>query len=57
MTFNKSMFSSYTTANASSVELGNNKTVNVLGTGTVEIPISVHGKRVKCMIRNVLQVP
>ena len=51
------MFSSYTPANTSSVELGSNKTVNVLGTGTVEIPISVHGKRVRCILRNVLHVP
>ena len=57
MTFNKSMFSSYSTVNTSSVELGNNKTVKVLDTGTVEIPISVYGKRVKCMLRNVLHVP
>ena len=57
MNLNKSMFSSCTTANPSSVELGNNKTANVLGTGTVEIPISVHGKRVKFMLRNVLYVP
>ena len=57
MTFNKSVFSSHTTANTSSVEIGNNKTVKVLGTGTVEIRISLHGKRVKCMLRNVLHVP
>ena len=57
MTFNKQMFSSYTTAHTSSVELGNSNTVRVLGIGTVEIPISVHGKRVKCMLKNVLHVP
>lgn len=57
MTFHKSMFSSYTAANIYSVELRNNNAVKVLGTGTVEIPISVHGKRVKYMLRNVLHVP
>ena len=57
MTFNKSMFSSYITAHTSSVELGNSNTVKVLGIGTVKIPISVNGKRVKCMLENVLHVP
>ena len=57
MTFNKSMFLLYTTPNISSVELINNKTVSVLGTGLVEIPISEPGKRFKCMLRNVLHVP
>ena len=57
MTFNKSMFSSYTTAHTSSVELGNSNTVKVLGTGTVVIPISVNGKRVKCILKNMLHVP
>ena len=57
MTFNKSMFSWYITAQTSSVKLGNSNTVKVLGIGTVEIPISVNGKRVKCMLENVLHVP
>ena len=51
------MFSSYASANNSFVELGKNKTVKVLRTGTAEIPISAHGKRVKCMLRNVQHVP
>ena len=46
MTFNKSMFSSYTTDHASSVELGSSNTVKIVATGTVMIPISVNGKRV-----------
>ena len=56
-TFYKSIFFSYTIANTSSIELGNSGTVKVLGPGTVKIPISVHDKRVKCMLRNVLHVP
>ena len=51
------MFSSYTTAHTSSVELGNSNTVKVLGTRTVVIPISVNGKRIKWILRNVLHVP
>ena len=57
MTFNKSMFSSYTTTHTSSVELGNSNTVKVLGIGTAEIPISVNQKRVKCMLKKLLYVP
>ena len=56
-TFNKSMFSSYTTSHTSSVELGNSNTVKVVGTGTVKIPISVNGIRVNCVLKNVLHVP
>ena len=51
------MFSSYTTGHTSSVELGNSNTVKVLGTGTVVIPILVNGKRVKCILSNILHVP
>ena len=57
MTSNKSMFSSHRTSHNSYVELGNNKTVKVLVTGTVEMPISVNEISVKCMLKNVLNVP
>ena len=57
MTFNKSLFSTYTSGHPSSVELGNNNTAKVAGVGIVEIPILVNGKRVKCVLQNVLHVP
>ena len=51
------MSSSYTTAHASAVGLGNSDTVKVLGSGTVVITIPVDGKRVKCILREVPHVP
>ncbi len=57
MTYNKSLFSSYTCAHPSAVELGNGNTAPVRGKGTVEIFISVHRKRIKCVLQNVLHVP
>ncbi len=57
MTFNKSSFSSYISGHPSSVELGNNKTLQVIGKGTVELNILVQGKQVKCILKNVLHVP
>ena len=51
------MFSSYTTARTSSVELGYSNSVRVPGIRTVEIPISVPGKWVKCILKAVLHVP
>ena len=57
MTYNKRLFSSYTSDHPSAVELGNGNKAEVRGKGTVEIYISVHGKRVKCVLQNVLHVP
>jgi len=57
MTFNKSLFSSYTVGHPSSVDFGNNNTAEVAGIGTVEIPILVEGKKVKCKLNNVMHVP
>ncbi len=57
MTYNKSLFSSYSPAHHSSVELGNNKTTTVSGKGTIDINIFVNGKQVKCKLDNVLHVP
>ena len=57
MTFNKSALASYTPALTSSVELGNSNTVKVAGIGSKEIPIMVNGIRVRCMLKNVLDVP
>ena len=56
MAFNKQMFSSYTTARTSSVELGYSDSVRVPGIRT-EIPISVPGKWVNCILKAVLHVP
>jgi len=57
MTFNKSLFSSYTSGHTSTVSLGNNNKANVAGIGTIDIPILVQGTRVKCTLKNVLHVP
>ena len=57
MTFNKSLFLSYTAGHPSSVELGNSDIAKVSGIGNIEIAIFVHGKRVKCILQNVLHVP
>ncbi len=57
MTFNKSLFSYYTAGHPSSVDFGNNNTAEVAGIGTVEIPILVEGKKVKCQLKNVMHVP
>ena len=57
MTFNKSLFSSYTSGHPSTVSLGNNNKANIAGIGKIEIPILVEGKRVKCTLKNVLHVP
>ena len=57
MTYYKSLFSSYSEGYNSAVELGNSKTVNVIGYGTVNLKILVNGKRVTCQLQNVLHVP
>ncbi len=57
MTLNKSLFSCYTCGSPSTVGLGKSKTLQVAGKGTVKINIVVNGKRVKCMLNNVLHVP
>ncbi len=57
MTYNKSLFSSYSPGHHSSVELGNSKTTTVSGKGTIDINIFVNEKQVKCRLENVLHVP
>ncbi len=57
MTFNKSLFSSYTPRHPLSVELGNSKTLQVVGKSTVGIKILVDGRHVKCILKNVLHGP
>ncbi len=57
MTFDKSLFSSYTSGHPSTVSLGNNNLANITGIGTVEILILVRGNQVKCTLKNVLHVP
>ncbi len=57
MTFNKSLFSSYTPGLHSTVKLGNSNTSVVSGIGTVDINICVDGKQVKCRLHNVYHVP
>ena len=57
MTFNKSLFSSYASGHPSSVKLGNSASAKIAGCGTIIISILVHGKRVRCLLKNVLHVP
>ncbi len=57
MTYNKSLFESYTAGHPASVDFGNNNSAEVAGTGNVKIDICVNGKQVKCVLQNVLHVP
>ena len=57
MTFNKSLFSSYTSGHPSSVELGNSTSAKIVGIGTMVVSILVHGRKVRCILKNVLHVP
>ena len=56
MTFNKSLFSSYTSGHPSSVELWNSTSEKIAGIGTIVVSIVVHGRKVRCMLKNVLHV-
>lgn len=57
MTYDKSLFSSYTPGNHSPVRLGNSNTAAVVGSGCIKIRINVHGRIRECNLRNVLHVP
>jgi len=57
MTFNKSLFSSYSPGHHSSVELGNSNKAEVAGTGSIELELSVNGSNAKCKLKDVLHVP
>ncbi len=57
MTYNKSVFSSYTPGIHGPVQLGNSNTSKVLGTCTIHLNILANGKRIKCQLNNVLFVP
>ncbi len=57
MTYDKNLFSSYTSGSDSSVELGNNNVATVIGSGTVDITLLVENKHTKCRLSNVLHVP
>ncbi len=56
MTYDKDLFSSYSSSSNSSVELGNNNVANICGSGTVEITLFVNQKPMKCRLANVLHV-
>lgn len=56
LNFNKYLFSSYARSHASSMELGNSNTVKAVGIRTIQISIVVHGKRVKCVLNNILHI-
>lgn len=57
MTYDKSIISSYSSGEYSPVELGNSKTAQVLGSGNVNLTLSVNGKSTNCILQNVLHVP
>ena len=57
MTYDKSLFSSYSLGHHLSVQLGNNNTAKVVGSGNITLPIQVRGKELKCKLSNVLHVP
>ena len=57
MTSNKSLFSSYTSGHPPSVEFGNSASVKIAGIGIMVVSILVHGRKVRCMLKNVLHVP
>ncbi len=57
MTYDKSLFLSYSPGQHSSVELGNGKFAKVVGQGKIRIKIMVEGRRTTCEINNVLLVP
>ena len=57
MTYDKSLFSSYSPGQHSSVELGNGNCAKVTGQGKISIKISVNGRRTTCQLDNVLLVP
>ncbi len=57
MTYDKTIFLSYSPGQHSSVELGNGKFAKVIGQGKIRIKIIVEGRRTTCEINNVLLVP
>ena len=57
MTYDKSLFSSYTPGNHSPVRLGNSKTAEVSGSGSIVLRIVVNGRIRSCTLQTVLHVP
>ena len=57
MTYDKSLFSSYTPGNYSPVRLGNCKTAEVSGSGSIALRIIVNGRIRDCTLQTVLHVP
>ncbi len=57
MTYDKDLFSSYSSGSNSSVELGNNNVATVSGSGSVDLTLLVDNKPKKCRLSNVLHVP
>ena len=57
MTFNKSLFSSFSPGHHSEVEHGNSNTADVAGTGCFVLELSVNGSVIKSELNNVLHVP
>ena len=57
MTYDKSLFSSYTPGNHSPVRFGNSNTADVAGSGYVILHIIVNGRIRRCKLGNVLHVP
>ena len=57
MTFNKSVFSSYTPGAFGAVDLGNLNKARVAGAGDVIIPALYKGQNIRIKVQNVLHVP
>ena len=57
MTYNKSLFLSYTSSPESNVKLGNGQKAHVMGIGNIDVNILVNGKSTRCRLMNVLHVP
>ena len=57
MTFNKSLFSSYSSGSFSEVDFGNLNKAKIAGIGDITIQIKQEGKLAKLNIKNVLHVP
>ena len=57
MTFNKSLFSSYTPGSSSEVDFGNHNSAKIAGSGDITIKVKYKGRLSQVKISNVLHVP
>eukprot|EP00171_Calliarthron_tuberculosum_P022155 IDg22155t1 len=57
MTYDRSLFSSYSELSPGGVELGNKATAKVTGKGNITVELKVNGKHQMCILKDVLHVP